>query len=102
MNAVQCYLDSSSLKHNVQFDPFEDEYIRTILQLDRKALMEIPILDDDTFISQMNNIVNVSVALRNPTGIADSQLDDELLSQRDIEQTWEELVVAGPITVNYI
>jgi tetratricopeptide (TPR) repeat protein len=32
----------------------------------------------------------------------DKKLDEELISQRAMEETWEELVVAGPITVNYV
>jgi len=34
--------------------------------------------------------------------VFDTKLDDELLSQREIEEQWEDLVVAGPITINYI
>jgi hypothetical protein len=34
--------------------------------------------------------------------VFDEKLDDELLSQREIEEQWEDLVVAGPITINYI
>lgn len=36
------------------------------------------------------------------TTIFDDQLDNQLYSQSDIEEKWEELVVAGPITVNYV
>ncbi|CAF3627324.1 unnamed protein product [Adineta steineri] len=32
----------------------------------------------------------------------DKKLDEELVLQRGIEESWEELVVAGPIAVNYI
>ena len=42
------------------------------------------------------------IAMRNLTVLDDKKQDEQLLSQRAIEETWEELVVAGPITVNYI
>ncbi|CAF4070886.1 unnamed protein product, partial [Rotaria sordida] len=67
--------------------------------------MKIPILDDDTFISQLNkpnSDVNGLLMMRDATVIDDVKLDEQLISQRNIEETWEELVVAGPITVNYI
>jgi hypothetical protein len=34
--------------------------------------------------------------------MSDKKLDEELVSQSAIEETWDELIVAGPITVNYI
>jgi hypothetical protein len=34
--------------------------------------------------------------------IFDDQLDNQLLSQSEIEEKWEDLIVAGPITVNYV
>ncbi|CAF1253017.1 unnamed protein product [Rotaria sordida] len=57
---VQSDRASSSLVHNVlttdelHIDPFEDPYLRTVLRMDSKTLMEIPMLDDATFISQLN------------------------------------------------
>ena len=38
----------------------------------------------------------------NPTSIRDDKLDNELGSQSYIEETWEEVAVAGPTIVNYI
>jgi predicted transcriptional regulator len=42
------------------------------------------------------------VATRNSNVLNDGKSDEQLLAQSAIEETWEELVVAGPITVNYI
>ena len=42
------------------------------------------------------------IPIRNASTLFDRKIDEQLLSQRDIENTWDELVVAGPIIVNYI
>ena len=49
-------------------------------------------------------MVNISdlIRIENASILFDKKLDEQLLSQRDIETTWEEMVVAGPIIVNYI
>ncbi|CAF1198861.1 unnamed protein product [Adineta steineri] len=39
---------------------------------------------------------------RNSTIFDDKKLDKELVLQRGMDESWEELVVAGPIAVNYI
>jgi hypothetical protein len=49
----------------------------------------------------MSFIVLGLIAGRN-TIVFDEKLDDQLLSQSEIEGSWEELVVAGPITINYV
>ena len=60
---VKCDL-ISSLTQNVfstkdfRFDPFEDVYLQTILHMDEKALLKMPILDDDAFLSQINEPVD--------------------------------------------
>jgi hypothetical protein len=60
MKVVQCDFASTSLVQNVSMNedlstnPFEDWYLRTILSMDRNTLMRMPILDDATFLKQLN------------------------------------------------
>ena len=53
-NFIHCDLSLPLLKN----DPFEDTYLKTVLCMDIKALMKIPILDDDTFISQLDKSIS--------------------------------------------
>jgi hypothetical protein len=60
MKFVQCDLASSPLAQNIflnedsPLDPFQDWYLQTIFSMDKNALMRIPILDDKTFLKQLN------------------------------------------------
>jgi hypothetical protein len=60
MGVVTCDFTSSLmtqdgfLTKDFRLDPFENSYLQTVLRMDKKALMEIPILDDDTFLSRLN------------------------------------------------
>ena len=59
MGNVKCDLtpwllmQNAFVPKNFRPDPFENTYIQTILHMDKKALMKIPILDDDTFLSRL-------------------------------------------------
>ncbi len=59
---VECTL-TLSLTQNVfptkgdSFDPFEDEYVRKVLRMDRKSATKMPILDDDTFMYNLNHSI---------------------------------------------
>ncbi|CAF1584554.1 unnamed protein product [Rotaria magnacalcarata] len=108
---VYGHLTRSSLAENVflpkesSSDPYEDLYVQTIFQMNKKELMQIPKLDDEVFLFNLErNIDDMTglVVIKDASMIFDDKLDEQLLSQRDIEEKWEDLVVAGPITVNYI
>ncbi|CAF1402853.1 unnamed protein product [Rotaria sordida] len=107
---VECHFTSPSLAENIflpkdiRSDPYEDNYVQTIFRMNKKELMAIPKLDDDVFLYNLErNIDDIPTLLVTRTStIFDDKLDDQLVSQRDIEEKWEDLVVAGPITVNYL
>ncbi|CAF4604140.1 unnamed protein product [Rotaria socialis] len=108
---VYGHLTRSSLAENVflpkesSSDPYENRYVQTIFRMNKKELMQIPKLDDEVFLFNLErNIDDMTslVVIKDVSMIFDDKLDEQLLSQRDIEEKWEDLVVAGPITVNYI
>ncbi|CAF4356254.1 unnamed protein product, partial [Adineta steineri] len=77
--------------------------------MDEVALLHIPKLSDDKFLSKINEDVDETfsdmtslIMTSKATVFDDKKLDEELILQRGIEESWEELVVAGPIVVNYI
>ncbi|CAF0999290.1 unnamed protein product [Rotaria sordida] len=71
MKIVQCDLSMPSL---LVHDPFDNPYLKAILRMDIKALMKIPILDDDTFISQFNKS---NSDVNGITGLSVTQTDSE-------------------------
>ncbi|UJR06841.1 hypothetical protein I4U23_011129 [Adineta vaga] len=72
--------------------------------MSKKDLMQLPKIDDDTFLFNLERGIDnmTSLSIVKNSMVFDDRLDEELLSQRGIEEKWEDLVVAGPITVNYL
>ncbi len=62
MKVVQCDLTPPLSVESVLVDedPFRDPYLRTIFRMDKKSLMKSPILDDETFLSQLNKGIIVN------------------------------------------
>ena len=64
MGIVNCNLEPSSLLENNRWrsdyhlDPYDDVYLQTILRMDRRDVLKIPILSDDAFLSQFNELGN--------------------------------------------
>ncbi|CAF0954722.1 unnamed protein product [Didymodactylos carnosus] len=83
-------------------NPFSDLYTKTIFRMDKTFLMRIPKLDDNEFMLNLARGVDNMPGLIQQNSVFDDKLDDQLRSQAEIEEQWEELVVAGPITVNYL
>ncbi|CAF1181434.1 unnamed protein product [Didymodactylos carnosus] len=89
-------------------DPYNDRYIQTIVRMDRKQLKSIRIMDENEFITYLNsgNDTLNGLTVRSDSRISsvfdNTKLDDQLIGQPEIDEQWEDLVVAGPVAVNYV
>ncbi|CAF1593654.1 unnamed protein product, partial [Didymodactylos carnosus] len=88
-------------------DPFDDDFTKAIVHMDRTQLKNIRIMNEQEFMIYLNSdnkTINSLVRMGNPTATIfdNNKIDDQLIGQSEIDQQWEDLVVSGPLVINYI
>ncbi|CAF1537428.1 unnamed protein product [Adineta ricciae] len=86
-------------------DPFLDNYIETVSQMNAKEIMMLPKMDDDEFLQYFLNDNHTAVrglVLRVDTSVFDALRDEQLKHQTDIDEEWETLMISGPMVVGYM
>ncbi|CAF3833673.1 unnamed protein product [Rotaria magnacalcarata] len=106
---------ATSIAHTVflpsdrSLNPFSDQFIQRVINMDREKLFSIPQMDDAEFLLKLSRNDDslggsFSRAVEDdPYEIVfDDKLDDQLALQDNIDGEWVHLMTAGPLTVNYI
>ncbi|CAF5045436.1 unnamed protein product, partial [Rotaria sp. Silwood1] len=86
-------------------DPFVDSYMKTISRMSTKEIMNLPKLSDVEFLDQLErgyDFIPVSTKSLNSINLFDSTIDEPIEYQPDLENEWEDLMDAGPASINLL
>ncbi|CAM4950534.1 unnamed protein product [Rotaria socialis] len=84
-------------------DPYVDSYMTTIASMSTREMMNLPKLSDSEFLDQLTRRYDAIPILRqdsNSTKLFDLSIDEPMEFQPDLENEWEELMDAGPSSIN--